>query len=146
VPLLFLSGELWEEEVRCTAKVVDGYSAIAGAHRRHVTTSSSWSPPSSPMWWWSCCFGGLENSGVLLLLLQTATALAALVMMKTFVHNNKHGQFAFTHHNPRREKSIRTRPKCQPLSRIRNGPNLSPNTTTTSYAFFILTILPSTSS
>jgi hypothetical protein len=46
-------------------------------------------------------------------------------MMKTFVHNNKHGQFAFTHHNPRREKSIRTRPKSQSLSRIRNGPNLS---------------------
>jgi len=32
---LFLSGALWEE-VQCTARVVDGYSAITGAHRHKV--------------------------------------------------------------------------------------------------------------
>jgi hypothetical protein len=37
---LFLSGALWEE-VQCTARVVDGYSAILGAHR-HEAASSSW--------------------------------------------------------------------------------------------------------
>jgi hypothetical protein len=81
VPLLFLSGELREEEVRCTAKVVDGHSATAGAHRRHVTTSSSWSTSLFPhvvvelLFWWSrkqwhpvaaaadstCCTGDDEN-------------------------------------------------------------------------------------
>jgi hypothetical protein len=37
---LFLSGALWEE-VQCTARVVDGYNAIPGAHR-HEAASSSW--------------------------------------------------------------------------------------------------------
>jgi len=42
----------------CTAKVGDGYSAIAGAHKRHITTRSPWSTSLFPhvvvelLFWW----------------------------------------------------------------------------------------------
>ncbi len=56
MPSLFLSGALWEEEeeVQCSAKVINRSSGIAGAHRRHVAASSPLGqPPSS-----SPCGGG----------------------------------------------------------------------------------------
>ncbi len=50
VPPLLISGTLWKE-VRCTAKVVDGNNAIAGAHR-HIEPVPAGRPASSP------CGGG----------------------------------------------------------------------------------------
>jgi hypothetical protein len=73
---MFLSGALWEE-VRCTAKVVDGHSAVPGA-QGHTTASSSWSTSLFPM-----C-GSLEKSCIL----HTPIALAALLMMKTLLRQN----------------------------------------------------------
>jgi len=63
----------------CTAKFVDGYSAITGAHT-HEAARCFRSTALCPLWWSSCCFCGLNNSCIL----HTATALAAL-MMNTFL-------------------------------------------------------------
>ncbi len=61
---LFLSNELWEEEVQCTAKVGDGYNAIEGA-QRHIAASSSWSTSlffSMSRLSCSCCLCALDKS------------------------------------------------------------------------------------
>jgi hypothetical protein len=81
VPHSFLTGALCEE-VRCIAKVGDGYRAIAGAHR-YVAVSASRSTSLFPMWWWSFCFSVLEKSCIL----HTAIAFAALIM-KTFLRKH----------------------------------------------------------
>jgi hypothetical protein len=61
MPSLFVSGALWEE-VQHAAKVVDGYSGIAGAHR-HVAACSSWSSSLFSMCWWSWrCLCDLEKA------------------------------------------------------------------------------------
>jgi hypothetical protein len=82
----FLQCALWEEEVRCTANVVDGYSAIASA-QRNVAASAFWWTSLCPMWGWRCCSRGLERRCIL----YTAAA-PAVVMMKTFLSEN-HGQW-----------------------------------------------------
>jgi len=81
VPHSFLTGALCEE-VRCIAKVGDGYRAIAGAHR-YVAVSASRSTSLFPMWWWSFCFSVLEKSCIL----HTVIAFAALIM-KTFLRKH----------------------------------------------------------
>jgi len=94
---------LWEE-VWCTAKVVDGYSADGGADRP-VAVSSSWSSSPFPMWgWWSCCLCGREKSCIL----HKGIALAA-GMTTTFLHKNL-GNCSLAPHIPAHQKNIRSRP------------------------------------